>query len=282
VPGGGGGAPDLQRVIAEMQVEGARLPPVVAAAAGGVAAAAGREGAAAARGQMAQVYQTDVFPLCRTITNQRYPFARAAQADAPIDDFARLFSPGGLFDQFFTNQLRQYVNTTGQNWTLNANAAVQVPAAALAQFQRAAAIRDAFFPPASTLPSVAFAISPRGLGTLTKATIEFDGQVFVADGTPASSAGAQMQWPRGLGGARAQLEAQAAAGQPAPPPSVLTQPGPWALFRFLQANGLQRVRDDLFVFNAGGAAFELQARSTRNPFLLLASGQLGQFQCPTL
>ena len=282
VPGGGGGAPDLQRVIAEMQVEGARLPPVVAAAAGGVAAAAGREGAAAARGQMAQVYQTDVFPLCRTITNQRYPFARAAQADAPIDDFARLFSPGGLFDQFFTNQLRQYVNTTGQNWTLNANAAVQVPAAALAQFQRAAAIRDAFFPPASTLPSVAFAISPRGLGTLAKATIEFDGQVFVADGTPASSAGAQMQWPRGLGGARAQLEAQAAAGQPAPPPSVLTQPGPWALFRFLQANGLQRVRDDLFVFNAGGAAFELQARSTRNPFLLLASGQLGQFQCPTL
>jgi type VI secretion system protein ImpL len=276
VPGGGGGAPDLQRVIAEMQVEGARLPPVVAAAAGGVAAAAGREGAAAARGQMAQVYQTDVLALCRTITNQRYPFVRAAQADAPIDDFARLFSPGGLFDQFFTNQLRQYVNTAGQNWALNPNAAVQISPAALAQFQRAAAIRDAFFPPASTLPSVAFGLSPRGLGSLQKVTLEFDGQVFVADGTPASTGGAQMQWPRGLGGARAQLEA---AGNP---PSTLTQPGPWALFRFLQANGLQRVRDDLFVFNAGGAAFELQARSTRNPFLLLASGQLGQFQCPTL
>jgi type VI protein secretion system component VasK len=92
----------------------------------------------------------------------------------------------------------------------------------------------------------------------------------------AASAGAQMQWPRGLGGARAQLEV---ANNP---PSVLTQPGPWALFRFLQAQGLRRVRDDLFTFDAGGAAFEIQARSTRNPFLLLATGQLGQFQCPAL
>jgi type VI secretion system protein ImpL len=281
VVGGGGTAADLQRVIAELQVEAARLPPVVAAAAGGVAAAAGQQGAAAARSQMAQVYQTDVLPLCRALTNQRYPFVRAAQADAPIEDFARLFAPTGLFDQFFRNQLAQYVNTAGQSWAPTANAAVQVPAAALAQFQRAAAIRDAFFPPASTLPAVQFTLRPRGLGSLAKATIEFDGQVLVADGGPASSAGAQMQWPRGLGGARAQLEAAPVTGQPAPAPSVITQPGPWALFRFLQANGLQRVRDDLFVFSAGGASFEIAA-SLRNPFLLLTGGQLGQFQCPTL
>jgi type VI secretion system protein ImpL len=281
VAGGGGSAADLQRVIAELQVEAARLPPVVAAAAGGVATTAGQLGAAAARGQMAQIYATDVLPLCRALTNQRYPFVRAAQADAPIEDFARLFAPSGLFDQFFRNQLAQYVNTAGQTWTMNPNAAVTIQPAALAQFQRAAAIRDAFFPPASTLPAVQFALRPRSVGTLAKATLEFDGQVFVADGGPASSAGAQMQWPRGLGGARAQLEAATVAGQPAPPPAVITQPGVWALFRFLQAQSLRRVRDDLFTFDAGGAVFEIQA-SLRNPFLLLAGNQLGQFQCPTL
>jgi len=282
VPGAGGSPADLQRLLGQLQVEGARLPPTVSGAVQGAAGGAVDRGREQARQLLVQDYTANILPTCRAITTQRYPFVRGAQADAPIDDFARLFSPGGLFDKFFDNQLKQYVNTTGQNWAFNQNAAVTINPAALAQLQRAAAIRDAFFPPASTLPSVAFGISPRGLGTLAKATIEFDGQVFVADGSPASSAGAQMQWPRGLGGARAQLEAQPAAGQPAPAPSVLTQPGPWALFRFLQASGLQRVRDDLFVFNAGGAAFELQARSTRNPFLLLATGQLGQFQCPTL
>lgn len=278
VPGGGGGAADLQRVISQLQVEAARLPPVVAAAAGGVSAAAGQQGASAARTQMAAAYNQDIATLCQNTVRTRYPFARTAAADAPIDDFARLFAPGGLFDQFFTNNLRTLVNTTGTTWTLNPNAPVQISAAALTQFQRAAAIRDAFFPPASTLPSVAFAVIPRPLVNLAKATLEIDGQVLVADGSPAATAGAQMQWPRGLGGARAALEA---TGQP---PVTIQQPGPWALFRLLQAQGLQRQRDDLFSFNvsgAGGSAtFDIQARSVRNPFVILP--QLAQFQCPQL
>jgi type VI secretion system protein ImpL len=283
VPGGGGGAADLQRVISQLQVEAARLPPVVAAAAGGVSAAAGAQGASAARTQMAAAYNADIATLCRTTTTQRYPFVRNATADAPIDDFARLFAPGGLFDQFFTNNLRTLINTTGTTWTLNPNAPVQISAAAMVQFQRAAAIRDGFFPPASSLPTVAFGVTPRPLSGLTKATLEIDGQVLVADGSPASTAGAQMQWPRGLGGARAALEA---AGNPPPAPVTLQQPGPWALFRLLQAQNMTRQRDDLFSFSVAGgggsATFDIQARSTRNPFLLIATNQLGQFQCPQL
>jgi type VI secretion system protein ImpL len=227
---------------------------------------------------MAASYNQDIATLCQNTVRTRYPFQRTAAADAPIDDFARLFAPGGLFDQFFTNNLRTLVNTTGTTWTLNPNAPVQISAANLAQFQRAAAIRDAFFPPASTLPSVAFAVIPRPLVNLAKATLEIDGQVLVADGSPAATAGAQMQWPRGLGGARATLEA---TGQP---PVTVQQPGPWALFRLLQAQGLQRQRDDLFSFNVGGAGgsatFDIQARSVRNPFVILP--QLAQFQCPQL
>ena len=47
----------------------------------------------------------------------RYPFVPGATNEIPLDDFARLFSPGGLIDGFFNTQLRPYVDTSGAKWT---------------------------------------------------------------------------------------------------------------------------------------------------------------------
>ena len=45
--------------------------------------------------------------------------AAGAASDIPLDDFARLFAPGGLIDAFFTTQLRPFVDTSGRVWKSN-------------------------------------------------------------------------------------------------------------------------------------------------------------------
>ena len=85
--------------------------------------------------------------LCKQAVNGRYPFDPASSRDIPIDDFTKLFAPGGLIDGFFNTQLRPYVDASASVWKgrpLDGVAAPIAPAE-LVQFQRAAAIRDLFF-----------------------------------------------------------------------------------------------------------------------------------------
>ena len=102
--------------------------------------------------------------VCRGI-EQRFPFRRMANApDMPADDFIRLFAPGGMFDQFFTQHIRPYADTTQRPWRPVAVEGLPpaISAADLAQFQRAAAIRDAFFP-TGVASGFRFQLLPQGL-----------------------------------------------------------------------------------------------------------------------
>jgi type VI secretion system protein ImpL len=77
--------------------------------------------------------------LCQKAVTGRYPFVPAATIDIPMDDFARLFSSGGLIDGFFNTQLRPYVDTSGDgNWKPHPVDGVPAPVAPadLAQFRK--------------------------------------------------------------------------------------------------------------------------------------------------
>ena len=76
-----------------------------------------------------------------------------------------MFAPGGLLDGYFNTQLRPFVDTSGKDWKLQPVEGVVAPVtpADLAQFQRAAAIRDLFFAGGGNTPSVRFDISPVNL-----------------------------------------------------------------------------------------------------------------------
>ena len=54
--------------------------------------------------------------LCKQAVNGRYPFERASSRDIPLDDFTKLFAPGGLIDGFFNTQLRPYVDASASVW----------------------------------------------------------------------------------------------------------------------------------------------------------------------
>ena len=86
--------------------------------------------------------------LCPAVIGNKYPFVPGAAADASLEEFTRLLGPGGAIDGFFNTQLKPYVDQSGKGWKLQAVDGVSAPltAADLAQFERAAAIRELYFP----------------------------------------------------------------------------------------------------------------------------------------
>ena len=237
-----------------------------------------------ARQQVAAAYNGVNGPgrLCAPAVNGRFPFVPGSSNETPLDDFAKLFAPGGLIDGFFNTQLRPYVNTTGKTWTPQAVDGVSAPVspADIAQFQRAAVIRDLFFASGSTTIAVRFDIMPVELDSgASQVALEFDGTSVTYAHGPARST--QITWPGPNGMTNVRLVFN-------PPPrdgtGVLSETGPWAMFRLFGRGTLQQAGSPeryLLSFSLGErrAAFEIRAGSVMNPF---APGVLQDFRCPSV
>jgi type VI secretion system protein ImpL len=217
--------------------------------------------------------------LCRSVVIGHYPFDPMSGNDAPLDDFVRLFAPNGALDSFFQSQIRPWVDMSGSVWRARPVGGVAPPvdAATVVRFQRAASIRDAFFPAGGSEPEVRFTVAPVSLDAASKrATLTLGGTAITDDGHdgPAIS----LAWPGQGGAAQAGLVFDPAASAP------LTADGSWALFRLLGEG--QLVPDGgsagfRLSFRAGAqqASFRLQAGSSRSPF---GRNLLEGFQCPAI
>jgi type VI secretion system protein ImpL len=220
--------------------------------------------------------------LCPLAVNGRFPFVPGSSLETPLDDFAKLFAPGGLIDGFFNTQLRPYVDTTGKVWTPQSVDGVPAPVspADITQFQRAALIRDLFFAANSTTIAVRFDIMPVQLDTgASQVSLEFDGTSVVYAHGPTRST--QITWP----GANHMQNVRLVFD---PPPrggtGVLSETGPWAMFRLFARGTLQQAGSPeryTLTFSLGerSATFELRAGSVMNPF---APGVLQDFRCPAV
>ncbi|UPY37736.1 type VI secretion system membrane subunit TssM [Sediminicoccus sp. KRV36] len=214
--------------------------------------------------------------LCRGIET-RFPFRRQVNApDMPVDDFIRLFAPGGVFDSFFTQNLRAYTDTTQRPWRPVATDGLPPPvsAADLAQFQRAQAIREAFFP-AGVANGFRFQLLPAGLSAgTTGATLE--------------ASGARVALPVGGGGRPIDLQFPALhpitlTFDPASSMGDLAYDGAWSTLKLVFLHRLtatpQPDRFRLMVERGDRRAeFVLQAASSVNPFALR---DMLEFRCPT-
>ncbi|GMG81595.1 type VI secretion system membrane subunit TssM [Paralimibaculum aggregatum] len=222
-------------------------------------------------------WQATVLPFCEKTMNGRYPFARTSRSDMALQDFGKLFGPGGMIDSFFTKNLLEYVDTTSKPWRWKrvGGADLGISAAVLTQFQHAGDIRDSFFLGAG-LPKVTFDLKPFALDSkATSVTLEVEGQQLeyaheVPQVTP-------MTWPGSAGGrTRIAFTPQLPSAE-----NSMSQEGPWAWFRLLDSAEVRRtnVSDrSRVVFNIGGriAVFQLRAGSALNPFSLPA---MRSFRC---
>ncbi len=218
---------------------------------------------------------------CPSVVNGHYPFIAAASDDVPIAEFARLFAPGAALDGFINTLLRRYVDMSSKTWRLISADAPSSPISAgdLAQFQRAAAIRDAFFPDDGTRPRFRFDITPISADPGTKQV------VLDLDGTPivfarAAQRATQVTWPSFSLQPTTRL-----AFEPPARGAELRETGPWALFR-LFGHGrmqLQPGSTDRYAltFQVGErqATFDVRIPGAANPF---APGLLQDFRCPSV
>jgi type VI secretion system protein ImpL len=216
--------------------------------------------------------------LCRQVTVGRYPFDRASAQDAPLDDFARLFAPNGLLDSFFQTQIRPYVDTSGAVWRSKSAGGIASPvdAATIAAFQRAAAIRDAFFATGGSEPQLRFTITP--VATASSAARLVLGNMVLSD-TGQDPPPVPIAWPEGDRVVRAAISFGDANAAP-----VLRTQGSWALLRLIDQARITpsgTPEDFTLTWRSGThlARFALQAASSRNPF---GRNLLAGFRCPTI
>ena len=206
--------------------------------------------------------------LCQAVTGNRYPFSPGATSDIPLDDFTRLLGPGGAIDAFFNTQLKPYIDTAVRPWKVKPadTATAAVTPESLAQFQRAAAIRDLFFPAGSTQALVRFDVTPAEAGS---GTLEFGGaKIVAARGTPARPAA--LSWPAAPNTAPLTI----AGTQP------LEDPGAWSLFRLIGRAQASVAGDRITLqYGAGDQSARFDLRASPNPF---ASPLLSEFRCPVV
>lgn len=261
-----------------LKTQAPSLPPPVRAMVETLSDSSARGATLGIRGNLSQEVRANIGELCVQATQGRYPFDRRSSRDVTPADFAMLFGPGGKFDRFVQERLLPYVDTAARPWRFlpRDGAPLGADVGTLPQFQRATAIRDAFFASGAT-PVLRVEFKPVEMDSrISQLVIDIDGQVVRYSHGPQIPT--QVQWP-GSGG-RNQIRMQVTpAGS-----SIAGQlvEGPWALLRLFDGrqiepgNTPERFKVS-FDFDGRKAVFEITASSVRNPLVLR---ELREFSCP--
>ena len=281
----------LQTQVAALRNNASRMPPPFSDMLR--AAAAEFEGsiAASTAGQLLQSLRDQVTPVCQQTVTNRYPFVRGSTQEVPLGDFAKLFSPNGVMDRFFTQFLAPYADTSRPDWSWRKESPVgrSLSPDTLKQFQNAAYIRDAFFQTGGSVPLVSLAIKPPRAATPgVDIKTEIGGAVIASPSTPAPSvfgatpppppptvAPTTVQWPGPS--ARTAISVSNETG----PPSVLERTGPWSMFRMFEAGSLTakgETASATFIVAGQELNYQISTGSIRNPLNLVT---LREFRCPS-
>jgi type VI secretion system protein ImpL len=218
-----------------------------------------------------------VTQACEEVVPGRYPFEANSDRDVPLQDFARLFAPGGLIDAFFEENLARLVDTSGPEWSWRDDSllAQGMSEGTLKQFQRAAEIRDAFFSNGGGAPSITFTVTPVSLSGVESAVLKINATTIESD--PTTTTPSAAEWP---GPNPDNHAAIALRGGFFGTVSILERRGPWAFYRLLDAGSVLKRGDGLlasFVIEGNEVSYEFAMNSLTNPVLLPA---LREFRCP--
>jgi type VI secretion system protein ImpL len=210
---------------------------------------------------------------CLRAVAGRFPFDRSAVREATLEDFSRLFAPGGAFDQVFAQLLAPRVDISSDTWRAR-DPAAGPDAGELERFRAAARLRDVFFAHRGTEPALQLTFRPLDMDQdIDRFELEIDGQTVRYAHGPAVPT--TVKWPGAHGSAR--LEVTPASGS-----APLDYSGPWAVFRLFDHVAIQQTDSPArfhVVFEVGGrhASFEVESSSGANPFRLR---ELEHFDCP--
>ena len=273
----GGTAPAPSPLPTEIKVEAARMPEPLRGMLDNLSATSAHVSQTMVRENLSREVKSSVGEFCQQAIAGRYPLDRGAARDATQADFAMLFGPGGKFDTLMQQKLATYVDTTARPWRFRPveGTPLGTDTGTLAQFQRAQAIRETFFP-SGAAPSMRLEFKPIDMDTtLTQFILDVDGQIVRYAHGPQIPTSVTWPGPRGSSEVRVQVA-------PLSGTSGMTFTGPWALFRLFDrvtvepTSAPERFRAT-FDVDGRKAVFEVTTSSVRNPFRMR---DLTDFSCP--
>lgn len=264
-PGAGGGA---AKAAAAMQPE-----PIKSMLESLADAGANQSRTAERQGLSAEL--RPIADFCSRTVAGRYPFAQGAKSDVLPDDFGQLFGTGGMLDEFYQRRLASLVDTGVTPWAYRPLADGSKPpgGAALADFQRAARIKEAFFRSGGKQPGFKVDLRVLEMGDgMQELTLNFDGQPMKF--SAANTAAQTVNWPSTKVAAQIQLSADGGTPQ--------LFEGPWALLRLIHKFEIQpSAQPERFtvLLNLDGkkAKLEVISASAINP---LRMREIQTFRCP--
>jgi type VI secretion system protein ImpL len=283
----------LQTQVATLRNNASRIPPPFSGMLRGAAAEFESAMAVETAGQLLATLRDQVTPICEQIVSNRYPFVRSSNQEVPLGDFAKVFSPNGVLDKFFTERLAPYADTSKPEWAWRKESSVgsTLSSDTLRQFQRAAYIRDAFFQTGGNQPAVALAVQPptiNGPGASAKLDV---GGISIASPNAQPARGGlfssppppqpvnvpptNVQWP-----APSMRTAISVTNDATSQPSILERTGPWSLFRLLEAGSMAAHAETAtatFIVGGRELTYQITTGSIKNPLNLNA---LREFRCP--
>ncbi len=276
----GGGAPPASDVPNKVKSEAARLPEPIRSMLATLAASGASQALGATRANISQNLTTTVGDFCSRAIDGRYPFARDSRVDVTPDDFAKLFGPGGVLDDFFQKNLAAFVDTTVKPWRFRkVGDSSMGDSASLVQFQRAAEIRSVFFAGGARGPSLRIEMKPLEMDpSILNFNLDVDGQILRYAHGPAVPKTMQWPGPKGSNQIRVQVSPPGPSGT-----SGQVFEGPWALFRMFDRAQIdagsqpERFRAT-FALDERRVQFEVTTNSVQNPFRLR---DLQEFRCPS-
>ena len=263
----------------KMRAEAARLPTPLRGMFEGLAATSSSQAAGVARSSIGALLDANVGDFCRKAIAGRFPFVSSSPRDVTPDDFARMFAPGGLMDDFFAKNLAQYVDTSTKPWSFRRgiDGAPAGSSASLAAFEKAAVIREVFFRGGTRTPQFRVDMKPVEMdASITTFALDADGtslSYLHGPQTPRS-----IVWP----GPAGRNQVRVALTPPGGGASTGPFEGSWALHRFFdkaQITPSGQPEKFLATFNFDGrkVGFEVTAASVQNPFKLR---EIDEFSCP--
>ncbi|HEY1059962.1 MAG TPA: type VI secretion system membrane subunit TssM [Limnobacter sp.] len=267
-------APPASANLDALKVNAGLLPDAVRLAVLPLISVASQQGQTAERANLADALKP-LRELCLRTVARRYPFDGTSGLDVLSDDFVRLFAPGGQMDQFFQSHLQGVVDMSTNPWRFKpaTDGTGHAGGAYLAEFQRAARIRDVLFAANGLKPGfevdlkLVSASSPNDVfyldnnGKLLMFSLQFDPRHTV-------------QWS--AGGPTSFIKYRGSGS------NDRTIQGPWALFRWMDQATIQPTdRPEMFkaAFVVDGKRFEFEvlAHSAIHPLRL---AELRKFSCP--
>ena len=267
----------LPRVVGGLRTAASRLPETLRRMTD--EAVADFEGSAA-NSTIAQINQelaNSVSRVCEDVTANRFPFARTTSRQVPLSEFAQLFAPDGVLDRFFNTHLAVHADMGGRNWTWRADSplADKLSLATLRQFERAARIRDAFFPGGSPVVNLEVTIHQTAAhNRIRSAVMEVNGQLVTTRQT--GNTPQTVPWPGTGASASLQLQPQIRNRE-----SGVRFQGPWAFMQLMRAGNPRQVGDVMqvsYVIGGRNISYDVRVNALLNPFNL---SDLSEFRCPT-